>query len=307
MNFKRILKNIKATHNWEKELKNANVLFRLGEENLEDAIKRYGKILEVLLRALYKELSMNIPPKRKSELVLAEKKVGRGRPIIKFGLGQMIGIFREAKLFNDVNKGLNSKILDPVVLDEINAFRIDQTHYDEDILKSKVNEFRESTTHLLLELRLITGDPDEEIEIAKKRIADEAKREARLKRINKLQHLLERIRLGLIKNAVVQGHQILDNTEGWYADIEVEGEILGACIEKGETLSVIVRVTKAFAPVDEEEKAYETLASEVRTRIEGITPETKQKMRILFFDETDGSGLASVYASWTTDEGIVFQ
>lgn len=307
MNFQRILKNIKVAHSWEKELKNANALFLLGEENLEDAVKRYGKILEVLLRALYKELSMNIPPKRKSELVLAEKTVGRGRPIIKFGLGQMIGIFREAKLFNDVNKGLNSKILDPVVLDEINAFRVDQTHYDEDILKSKVNEFRESTTHLLLELGLITRDPEEKIGIAKKRIVDEAKREARLKRISKLQHTLKRLRLGLIEDAVVQGHEILDSTEGWYADIEVEGEILGACIGQDETLSVMVRVTKAFAPADEEEKAYETLASEVRTRIEGIAPEIKQKMRILFFDETAGSGLASAYASWTTDEGIVFQ
>jgi hypothetical protein len=299
----RILGNIRKASNWENDLVSANDLFHLGPKKFEDAVKRYGKILEVLLRLLYKEISMIVPPNQKQTMVLAENKISEGKKAIgNFGLGQLIALFSKSGLFNLTKKCSGFDTLDPAELNKINSFRIDQTHYFEDIVRSQVDEIKKYTTGVLLQFGLITRDPEKVLEIQK-----EAKEpDVRQQRMEGMQHVLRKIRLELIEKEKIELNYPLDRGDGWYGDVQTKAEILGVCIGKDETFTVFVRVLEVLAPIDEEEDAYQSLGARAAEIIADIVPETKEKLRILFFDERNGSRFESACAYWTIKEGLIF-
>lgn len=304
MNFMRMLENIKKSYNWEEKLNSANDLFHLGPKKFEDAVKRYGKIFEILIGYLYKEIIPTLPYKKKKSVFETEKEVGKGKAFDKLGLGQMIRVFSRSSLFEHVNRLCKTQILDSQQLEKINAFRVEQTHYDEDIRENKVDQIREYTTTVLLQLKLIAKDPEKMIEIEGTKESD-----ARLIRMQGLQRILKKIRLGLIEKAFVQYRELLERGNGWIADAEIQGEIAGAYLSADETFTILVRVFELLdVPENEDEAVYEGLSSKVRETIESIAPEAKQKLKILFFDEVNESGLAgSAHVCWDVKDGLFFQ
>jgi len=306
-----VLKNLTKSFNWESRLKSANDVFYQGEEKFSLAVKEYGKILEILLRLIYKETIMVIPQEKKSKIFEVEQKIGKGKlPTEKFGFGQLIGLFSKSSLFKTVKKLSGTDALDPKRLNEINGFRIDQTHYDEEIVRNEVDEIRTYTTDVLLRLQLITKDPDEPIEIRKERMKRELEREAKRERMEKLRRMLDRIRLGLVgKTSIDQNYEIIPDPFGSKSyHIEVEAEIVGIYLEINETINAIVRAVWHAADEDVIEEAYEKLISEILETIEKIEPEIKQNLKILVFDETYGSDLEkAAYACWDSKEGTYFQ
>ena len=311
MNYKRVLKNLTKSFNWESRLKSANDVFYQGEEKFSLAVKEYGKILEILLRLIYKETIMVIPQAKKSKIFEVEQKIGKGKlPTEKFGFGQLIGLFSKSSLFKTVKKLSGTDALDPKRLNEINGFRIDQTHYDEEIVRNEVDEIRKYTTDVLLRLQLITKDPDEPIEIRKERMKRELEREAKRERMEKLRRMLDRIRLGLVgKTSIDQNYEIIPDPFGSKSyHIEVEAEIVGIYLEIDETVTALVRADWHAGDEDVIEEAYEKLISEIRETVERIEPEIKQNLKILVFDETYGSDLEkAAYACWDSKEGTHFQ
>lgn len=311
MNYKRVVRNLTKSFNWESRLRSANDVFYQGEEKFSLAVKEYGKILEILLRLIYKETIMVIPQEKKSKIFEVEQKIGKGKlPIEKFGFGQLIGLFSKSSLFKLVKKLSGTDALDPKRLNEINGFRIDQTHYDEEIVKNEVDEIRKYTTDVLLKLQLITKDPDEPIEIRKERMKRELDREAKRERMEKLRRILDRIRLGLVgKTSIDQNYEIIPDLFGSKSyHIEVEAEIVGIYLEIDETVTALVRASWHASDDDVIEEAYEKLISEMRETIEKIEPKIKQNLKILVFDETYGSDLEKhAYACWDSKEGMYFQ
>lgn len=311
MSYERVRKNLMKSFNWESKLKSANDVFYQGEEKFSLAVKEYGKILEILLRLLYKETIMVIPQKKKSEIFQVEQKIGKGEsPTEKFGFGHLIGLFSKSSLFKTVKKLSGTDGLDPKRLNEINGFRIDQTHYDEGIVRNKVDQIRRYTTDVLLKLQLITKDPDEPIEIRKERMKQELEREEKRERMEKLRRILDRIRLGLVgKTSIDQNYEIIPDPFGSKSyHIQVEAEIVGIYLGSDETVTTLVRADWHASDDDVIEEAYEKLISEIRETIEKTEPEIKQNLKILVFDETYGSDLEkAAYACWNSEEGTYFQ
>jgi hypothetical protein len=301
--MERIIKSIKRSSDWEDKLKSANNLFHMGPKQFSAAVNQYGKIVEILLGSLFKEIIVVILPKEKKGILAIEAEVGRGKAFGDFGLGQMIRVFSKAKIFNLINETLKDRIFDVERLSNINNFRIDQTHYDEEITRNKVDDIRKDTTDILLKLGLIAKDPDATVTTQKVSSESEAQRQ----RKEMLKRLLSKIRLGLIEKEMIELNYPLDRGNGWYGDVQAKAEIIGVYLDDKETFTVVVRVLEVLIPVDEEEDAYQSMSTKVREIIESIAPETKQKLKILFFAEYDGSGLeGSAYACLDIKDSLSF-
>jgi len=294
--WKQMLDNVNRAFDWEGKLKSANDLFHQGSDKFGNAAQDYSKIFEFLLRFLYKELIMVIPHQDKEKVIETEKKISKGMPAGKLGLGKLIALFSESNLFGSVNKALRSTLFDSRRLNEINEFRIDQTHYVyEAELKNQVDDIRKYTTEVLLKLNLIRNDPDEAIQFTVVQKPDIQKRiqENQLRKLRK-------IRLGLAsgdKTIVEEWYEVFKNE--WSSYIEIKAEIVGLYLEH-DTFVVLVRVIHAYMPEDfyasdEEENAYNRIRSKVLGIIEEIDPEIEPNLKILVFNE------------WSEVEKIAFE
>lgn len=298
-----MLRDLRKSHEWEDQLKTANDLFYMGPKKYEDALRRYTKILEILLRQLYKETLPTLPREKKAKVFEAEEDVGKEKAFEKLGLGQMIGVFSRSSLFEHVNKHFKTHVLEPKLLNDANDFRIEQTHYDDDAVRHEVDQIRQYVTTILLEFKLISKDPETEMIPRPTKTSEDLG--VKQRRLENLQRIVKKLRLGLVDNPIVKDQELLEGEPGYFCDVQVEGEIVGVILASDENFVVMVKVLTAQGP-EEEEPTYEILSTKVRETIEGIAPEVKQRFRILFFNETDGHGFDSAYVSWTDKEGIEF-
>ena len=293
MNPIHILRNIKESYTWESRLKSANDLLHLGPEKFEDAVKGYGKIVEILLRLLYKEIILTIPYKKKKEVFEVEKKVSSGKPFEKLGLGQMISIFSRSSLLDHINNLLKTRI-DPKRLNEINDLRVKLTHYDEDVKENKVDQVREYTTDVLLQFKLIREDPEKVIEIKKQPTESDALR----KIMENLARELRKIRLGVFgrDKTIIEEIYGVESGDGWYSQVEMKAEIIGIYLDEHNMFNVLVRVLQAYMPVSfyastEEEEVYNRVRLKVREIIKDIDPNIEQNLKVLILDEEGWSNM----------------
>jgi Tfp pilus assembly protein PilF len=113
---------------FDESIKRMQKFMRIGE--FPSAIREVGLILEVLFKSLYPKLVMQIPAKRKEEILKIEKEIGQDRTVKSFTLGQLIGLFTRAQLFDDVSRINKKKLQDftPENLYRINDLRNRCTH-----------------------------------------------------------------------------------------------------------------------------------------------------------------------------------
>ena len=283
--MERMLEHTKKTADWTSKLVSANNLFHQGPSQYSAAVNQFGKIIEILLRHLFQEISIILPPKDRTDFLRFEGQVGKGRPFGNFGLGQMIDFFSKAGIFVLLNGFLKESVLVSADLNTINDFRVGQTHFDEKIERGKVDKIREDTTNILLKLGLTEKDP-ETIEVAKAKVQEDKKIQNEM--LEGLKRILTKIRCGLLENATVEFWSPLDRGDGWSSVVEAKAEIAGIYIDKNKLFTVIVRVLEVQTPLDEEEQAHQDLSSKVREIIVRIAPEVKEKLKILFFAEYEG-------------------
>ena len=108
--MERALENAKKASNWENKLVSANNLFHQGSSQYSAAVNQYGKIVEILLRHFFQEISLILPPKDRTGFLQLEGQIGRGRPFGNFGLGQMIDFFSKAGIFTLLNNFLREYV-----------------------------------------------------------------------------------------------------------------------------------------------------------------------------------------------------
>ena len=95
--------------NFKSEIKSAEQ--DISVNNVQSCIFRCGKILEGGLKALLKEQSHGFSPIEKQELLTVEAKIGKdSSPWTSFGLGQLYGLFKQAKIFELLARQLCSNL-----------------------------------------------------------------------------------------------------------------------------------------------------------------------------------------------------
>ena len=303
LNHRLILRNIKESYTWESRLKSTNDLLHLGPEKFEDAVKGYGKIVEILLRHLYKEVFLTIPYRKKREVFEVEEKVSGGKPFEKLGLGQMIRIFSRSSLFDHINKLLKVRI-DPAQLNEINDLRVKLTHYDEDVKESKVDRVREYTTDILLQFKLIREDPEKVVEIKEKPTEPDA---LKIMKEN-LARELRKIRLEVFGRGktIIEESYGVESGDGWYSQVEIKAEIVGIYLDEHNMLNVLVKVLQAYMPEsfyasNEEEEGYDRVRSKVKEIIRDIDPNIEQNLKVLILDEEGWSRVENSSYEFSAD------
>jgi hypothetical protein len=105
--------------NFDESIRRIQKFMKIGE--FPSAIREVGLTLEVLLRGIYTKLIMEIPPKRKEEVLKIEKEIGQDKTVKSFNLGQSIGLFTKAELFDDLSRIYKKKFQD---LTHENLYRI---------------------------------------------------------------------------------------------------------------------------------------------------------------------------------------
>lgn len=104
----------------------------LNEENYLPAIKEYGGALELIFKTLYRQHFPELPYSDKERAINYERKLGKS--IDNFTMGEWIGLFREAHIFDFIKNSRN--IDEPLFLsfgliDVLNKLRNLVTHPDE--------------------------------------------------------------------------------------------------------------------------------------------------------------------------------
>ena len=105
----------------------------LREEYFREAARNAGAILESALRENYLKVRSSSSPETLKVLLTAEEKIGKGKSDFKsFTLGQIVGLYREGKVFSisEVSLGLDCKLAKRIPLDELTLFRNKVIHED---------------------------------------------------------------------------------------------------------------------------------------------------------------------------------
>jgi hypothetical protein len=304
LDFTRILKNIEISGNWEQSLRDANDLFHFGPAKFEDAVKRYSKILELLLRYFHKEIVPTLPSRKRADVLRAETGAGKDKPFEKFTFGQEIDVFLRSGLFEHINKLCNSPILDEKRLRQINTLRTEVTHHDSTTALAEVDDARKYVTSILLRLNLINADPEKPVEIPSEAKEPDVKK----RRIENLRNTVRAMRIGLIDKAYFDECFDMEKDYGWHAAGVIKGEIVGVHVAPDEAIEAIVNVLEFEHPDEDPSEVFEHLAIKVLETLTSVAPVTKDKLRILFFDAQNSLGTdmeGSACASWSSKKGLV--
>ena len=255
MDCAKIIQNVKEASNWEKSLRDGNDLLHFGSAKFEDAVKRYCKILELLLRYLHKEIIPALRIKERNDILQAEFEAGQDKPFEEFTFGQEIAVFSKSSLLEFVNTNLiSANILDATKLRNLNNLRKEVTHHDESTATSDIDNAREYVTNVLLALRLIDEDPEKPRKIPRGSTELAAKK----KRLANLRDVVRTIRVGLIEKAHFEVWLEMEKDYGWHAQASIKGEIIGAYLASDETFSVVINVLDCEGPeMDEPTEIYE--------------------------------------------------
>ena len=93
---------------WSERLKEITKLVEHG--HFKQAVQESGSLLEALLRQLYRQTTDNLPAGDQKALSQTLEKIGKGKPVNQLTLGQLVGLFREANLFEKAEKALERKL-----------------------------------------------------------------------------------------------------------------------------------------------------------------------------------------------------
>ena len=128
----------------------------MNEGLYSQAIEEYGKAIELLFKELYREYLPQLSYPEKESVINFEKNLKK--PVSKFTIGEWIGLFREARLFNIIR---NRKKIERrcvffthAVIDAVNELRNRSTHPAEDLKNyemKNVATFVESTVLCILQ------------------------------------------------------------------------------------------------------------------------------------------------------------
>jgi len=126
-----------------------------------ESISEYGRILEELFKQLYQEYLPRLPYLDKEKAIIYEKE--KGKPIDKFTIGEWLGLFQHANLFNFISqdkkgKGKGLIFFNPHIINIIKTLRNMAVHPESD-KENYVNRetalFMRSTIQCILhELRI---------------------------------------------------------------------------------------------------------------------------------------------------------
>jgi len=100
-----------------------------------ECISEYGRILEELFKQLYQEYLPRLPYLDKEKAIIYEKE--KGKPIDKFTIGEWLGLFQHAHLFNFIyqdkkGKGGGFIFFNPHIINLIKTLRNMAVHSESD-------------------------------------------------------------------------------------------------------------------------------------------------------------------------------
>lgn len=141
---------------YAKELRKAERYLKQGEAIL--AAQTGGRILETSLRELYKELLPQLSPESGAKAMQALKDQGKGKTIDQLTLGQVLGVFREARLIRPAQEILNrdvSILENQQLVQGWLVLRNRAVHGSEDIQVEEIHAFLVNLRTLLQKARYI--------------------------------------------------------------------------------------------------------------------------------------------------------
>ena len=77
----------------------------------KQALQEAGGVLEDLLRELYRRTVARLTPGTQQDVAERAEKIGKNKPVGDFTLGQIVGLFREAQLFEQAERALSRKLV----------------------------------------------------------------------------------------------------------------------------------------------------------------------------------------------------
>ncbi len=94
---------------WVTRLNNVDRLVADGHH--KQALQEAGGVLEDLLRELYRQTVAQLTPGTQQDVAERAEKIGKNKPVGDFTLGQIVGLFREAQLFEHAERALGRKLV----------------------------------------------------------------------------------------------------------------------------------------------------------------------------------------------------
>jgi hypothetical protein len=97
-----------GTKNWSTRVREIEGLVRDGHH--KQALQEAGSVLEELLRNLYRRTTDRVAPAEQKKISDKLEQIGKGKSVGDLTLGQIVGLFREANLFDYAQKALGKKL-----------------------------------------------------------------------------------------------------------------------------------------------------------------------------------------------------
>jgi tetratricopeptide (TPR) repeat protein len=130
-------------------------------KDFPSAVKEAGGILEKLLKDLYTELLKEISADKKEKVLKVEKEIGQGKSIKLLTLGQLIGLFINAKLFSDLSDKFKKTLqyFTAENLNRMNELRNKCTHDDFEPAEHEANYVVSLLINIINEFRSTEPSP----------------------------------------------------------------------------------------------------------------------------------------------------
>jgi len=100
--------NVTAAAEWSRRAREIDAL--VAGRHDKQALQEAGSVLEGLLKDLYARTINSVGPNEQKQISEKLNEVGKGRPVADLTLGQIVGLFREANLFQHAEKALGKKL-----------------------------------------------------------------------------------------------------------------------------------------------------------------------------------------------------
>src|SRR6266446_3213224 len=135
-------------------------------EHHKQAVQECGSILEELLREIYQRVVNGLPAGEHKEIGAKLEEIGKGKSIAQLSLGQLVGLFRETRLFEKAEKILGRKLphLRGTNFNTFVEIRNKATHQGEKVSAKEAKLFAAQVGLFIEELGLggSTGEPGEQ-------------------------------------------------------------------------------------------------------------------------------------------------
>ncbi|HET6144282.1 MAG TPA: DUF499 domain-containing protein [Candidatus Acidoferrales bacterium] len=93
---------------WSKRVREVDQLVADGHH--KQALQEAGSLLEALLKEIYRQTIDHVSPGDQKLIADSLEKIGKGKPVDDLTLGQIAGLFREARLFDFAERALGKKL-----------------------------------------------------------------------------------------------------------------------------------------------------------------------------------------------------